>query len=93
MKTSFNTKKKGEKKPKRKMYSNRIKAILVEVKMSQQELADLAGIKTPHLSRIINGQRQCISLPIAIRIAQALGRPVEDVFQVDKESNERVVRK
>ena len=49
--------------------------------MTQQELADLAlDGNTGHLSRIINGQRRCISLPIAMKICIALNLPVEQVF-------------
>jgi transcriptional regulator with XRE-family HTH domain len=72
---------KKERKPKEKLHSNRIRIILEELKMSQQELADLAlnGDAT-HLSRIINGQRRSISLPIAIKISHVLQRPVEEVF-------------
>jgi DNA-binding XRE family transcriptional regulator len=70
-----------EKKPKEKLHSNRIKQILDEIGMSQQELADIAlSNNAAHLSRIINGQRRCISLPIAIKIANVLGKPVEEVF-------------
>ncbi len=52
--------------------------------MSQQELSDITEICTTHLSRIINGQRKSISLPIAVIISQALGKPVEEVFQISK---------
>ena len=69
------------KKPKEKLHSNRIKIILEEIGMSQQELADLAlRGNAAHLSRIMNGQRRCISLPIAIRICKVLNMPVEEVF-------------
>lgn len=69
------------KKPKEKLHSNRIKIFLDEMGMSQQELADLAlGGNAAHLSRIMNGQRRCISLPIAIKICNVLDKPVEDVF-------------
>lgn len=71
---------KKEKKPKEKLHSNRIRIILEEIGMSQQELADLIGSNAAHLSRIINGQRRCISLPIAIKISKILKRPVEEVF-------------
>jgi DNA-binding XRE family transcriptional regulator len=74
-----------EKKPKSKMYSNRIKEILRETGMSQQELADTIETNPAHLSRIINGQRQCISLPIAMKIAKALNHTVEDIFKSTKE--------
>jgi DNA-binding XRE family transcriptional regulator len=79
-KTKIETLKK-EKKPKEKLHSNKIKQILEEISMTQQELADitLQG-NSAHLSRIINGQRRCISLPIAIKISNALKRPVEEVF-------------
>jgi len=70
-----------EKKPKEKLHSNKIRMILDEIGMSQQELADLAlDGRTSHLSRIINGQRRCISLPIAIKIANVLNKPVEEIF-------------
>lgn len=72
---------KKEKKPKEKLHSNRIRLILQEIGMSQQELADLTlDGNAAHLSRIINGQRRCISLPIAIKISKVLERPVEEVF-------------
>jgi DNA-binding XRE family transcriptional regulator len=72
---------KKEKKPKEKIHSNRIRQILAEIGMSQQELADITlDGKSGHLSRIINGQRRCISLPIAMKIANALKLPVEEVF-------------
>ena len=56
--------------------------------MSQQELADLTvGGNAGYLSRIIHGQRRCISLPIAFKISKALKRPVEEVF-IYKHSDE-----
>jgi DNA-binding XRE family transcriptional regulator len=70
-----------ERKAKEKLHSNRIKIILDEIEMSQQELADIAlDGNASYMSRIINGQRRCISLPIAFKIAQALGKQVEEVF-------------
>jgi len=70
-----------KKKPKEKLHSNMIRIILTEIGMSQQELADLAlDGNAAHLSRIINGQRRSISLPIAIKISTVLKRPVEEVF-------------
>ena len=78
-----------EKKPKEKMHGNRIRQILKEIGMTQKELADLSldGNHT-HLSKIINGQRRCISLPIAIKIAIALNMPVEYVFIYKAETDE-----
>ena len=58
-----------------------IRVILEEQGMSQQELADISlDGNTGYLSRIINGQRRCISLPIAFKIAKALNKSVEQVF-------------
>jgi DNA-binding XRE family transcriptional regulator len=76
------------KKPKEKLHSNKIRLILAEIGMSQQELADLTlDGNAAHLSRIINGQRRCISLPIAIKISNALNRPVEEVFILKNSEN------
>jgi DNA-binding XRE family transcriptional regulator len=72
---------KKERKPKEKLHSNRIRIILEEIGMTQQELADIClDGRSSHLSRIINGQRRCISLPIAIKISHALKRPIEEIF-------------
>ena len=71
---------KKERKPKEKMYGNRIKEFLTKKQMNTQELSDITGISMSHISRIINGQRRCISLPIAIKISTVLKRPVEEVF-------------
>ena len=69
-----------EKKPKDKLHSNNVMQLLKEKDMTQQELSDLTGIYTTHLSKIIRGQRRCISLPIAIKISRALNEPIEKVF-------------
>jgi DNA-binding XRE family transcriptional regulator len=69
-----------EKKPKDKLHSNNVMLLLKEKDMTQQELSDLTGIYTTHLSKIIKGQRRCISLPIAIKISRALNEPIEKVF-------------
>ena len=71
---------KKERKQKEKMYGNRIKEFLTKKQMYLQELSDITDISLSHLSRIVNGQRRCISLPIAIKISQALKEPVEAVF-------------
>jgi len=67
-------------KPKESLKGNRIKDILEQREMTQAELSDLSGVPTQHLSRIVNGQRKCISLPIAFKLARALNLSVEDVF-------------
>ena len=73
----------SKKKEKSKIKSNNIRAILTDIEMSQQELADIALNGNRHLlSRIVNGHRKCVSLPTAIKIANALGKPVEQVFSI-----------
>ena len=71
-------------KPKETIYGNNIKIILDEIGMSQQELADLVGTDASHLSKIISGRRRCISLPIALKISEAMNKPVEDVFMLNE---------
>ena len=68
------------KKPKEQLYGNRIRELLNKKNISSQELSDISGLSTPHLSRIINGHRKCISLPVAIKIAKALNSTVEELF-------------
>lgn len=72
------------KSPKATIAGNNIKAILIEIGMIQQELADLTGLSSAHLSRIINNQRLCVSLPIAFKIAEVLNRSVEEVFKAKR---------
>jgi transcriptional regulator with XRE-family HTH domain len=81
-----------EKKSKDKIYGNKIREVLIEKNMSHIELSDLSGVIPSHLSKIINGQRRCVSLPIAIKIARALEKPVEELFiyQAQTEESENV---
>lgn len=76
-------------KPREKMYGNNIKAILKEKLMSPQELSDIIKSPPSHISRIINNQARCISLPIAFKIANALDRPIEEVFIYDEPINQQ----
>lgn len=82
----INDKKIVEKKRKETIHGNRIKIILEEIQMNQQELADLTELNPSHLSKIILGKRRCISLPIAFKISNALGKTIEEVF-VPKKQN------
>lgn len=68
------------KKSKEKLSGNRIPELLEIKGMKRVELAHLIGISEAHLSRIINNKTLCVSLPIAIKIAQGLDEPVENVF-------------
>lgn len=52
---------------------------LHERHISQRELAEMIGMQLPLLSRKLNGHRQ-ISVDEALRIAEALGGTVEELF-------------
>jgi len=76
-----------KKKAKEEIFGNNILDILSEIHMSQQELADTVGTNASHISKIINNHNRCISLPIAMKIANVLDRPVEEVFILDNPEN------
>lgn len=59
---------------------NRIKAILKELGMTQEELSLICGVPQPEISRIANSKKRDIQLETGIKIARGLGRPVEYVF-------------
>ncbi len=69
-----------DRKEREKLTGNRIPELLDIKGMKRVELAHLIGISEAHLSRIINNKTVCVSLPIAIKIAQGLDEPVENVF-------------
>jgi transcriptional regulator with XRE-family HTH domain len=71
----------SNKSPKATIAGNNIATILKEKGMNQHDLADLTGLTSSHVSRIINNKRLCISLPVAFKIARALNHSVEDVFR------------
>ena len=60
--------------------SNRIGEVLIEKSMTKQELADLTELYPSHISEIISGKRKGVTLPIALKIANALGMKVEELF-------------
>ena len=82
-----------QKKAKDKLHSNKLLQLINEQEMTQQELSDITGIGKTHLTKIIKGQRRCISLPIAINIARALNKPIEEIFIYRKEEDKASVNK
>ena len=62
------------------MYVNRIKEILKELGISQEELALRSGVPQPEISRIANDKKPKIELATGIKIARGLDRSVEYVF-------------
>lgn len=53
-------------------------------KMSQQELAQLAGVRRETIVHLENN-RYNPSLEMALKIAEIFQLPVEDIFQLNKE--------
>ena len=54
--------------------------------MTQQELADKAGVTRQTIIAIEAG-KYSPSLPLAFKIAQTFGVPIEDVFQYENEQS------
>ena len=59
---------------------NKVRLALGILEATQQELADAANIKPPHLSDIVNGRYSRLALDTARRISRALGACIEDIF-------------
>ncbi len=65
--------------------SNQIRRLRLDNgQMTQQELADKVGVTRQTIIATEAG-RYAPSLPLAFRIAQTFGVPIEQVFQYDKE--------
>lgn len=72
-----------EKKERLKIKENNVRQRLEEIGMTQQELADIVGTFRGHINKIINGKSACVSLPIAIKMAKAMGTSVEELFIIE----------
>jgi DNA-binding XRE family transcriptional regulator len=82
-KTATKPKKRTYHGPKEYVAYNKIKSILEQTGMSQQEFADLCfGGDKSFAARIVNNQRPQISLPIAFRISKVLKTPIEKIFVI-----------
>ncbi|MBN1817970.1 MAG: helix-turn-helix transcriptional regulator [Sedimentisphaerales bacterium] len=67
------------------MLSNRIRRLRFDAgEMTQQELAEKVGVTRQTIIAIEQG-KYSPSLPLAFRIARAFGRPIEEVFEYDRE--------
>jgi plasmid maintenance system antidote protein VapI len=72
------------KRSKLKIQHSVLKQIMQEEGISANELAAACETNAGHMSRIVNAQRPCISLPMALKIAHVLNRPVEEIWQLTK---------
>jgi putative transcriptional regulator len=67
--------------------SNNIRKLRFEHdQMTQQELADKVGVTRQTIIATESG-RYAPSLPLAFKIAQAFGVPIEEVFQFNNENS------
>lgn len=58
---------------------NKVKSKRTELKLTQEQLAELSGVKLRHIAYIEAGERNP-SLSVAKKIAKALGKKVDDLF-------------
>ena len=63
---------------------NRIHVARAEVRMTQQRLADEAGVSRQTINAIESG-RFVPSTVLALKIARIFSRPVEELFHLDDE--------
>jgi putative transcriptional regulator len=62
---------------------NNIGRIINEKNMTQGDLAEMIGVKREYLNRIIN-RKITPSMPLDMRIADALGVSTEDLFFLEE---------
>lgn len=63
---------------------NRIRVARAEVRMTQQQLADAAGVSRQTVNAIESG-RFVPSTMLALKIARIFGTSVENLFSLDEE--------
>ncbi len=63
---------------------NRIRVERAELRMTQQQLADAIGVSRQTVNAIESG-RFVPSTVLALKIARRFGKPVEAVFQLEKD--------
>jgi len=73
-----------KKRDKSKLSHNKVAEIMQKKGIIAQELADIIQTNPGHVSRIMRNERPCVSLPIALKISQALSTPVEQLFFLEK---------
>lgn len=70
--------------PKYRIKKSRLKQILVEKQVLQQDLADRVGIAETSISRYINTSRK-IDIEIAYNIARELGVIIDDLYEWEED--------
>jgi putative transcriptional regulator len=77
MKTAFKANKHLKKGGKE--MDNNIYRVILEKNMTQADLARMIGVKREYVNRIIN-RKVTPTIPLGMRIANALEMPMEDLF-------------
>ena len=64
--------------------NNNIRVARAEVRMTQQQLAEAAGVSRQTINAIESG-KFVPSTVLALKMARIFGKSVEDIFQLDDE--------
>ena len=64
--------------------NNKIRVARAEVRMTQQQLAEAAGVSRQTINAIESG-KFVPSTVLALKMAKIFGKSVEDIFQLDDE--------
>ncbi|MBQ8779465.1 MAG: helix-turn-helix transcriptional regulator [Alistipes sp.] len=64
--------------------NNKIRVARAEVRMTQQQLAEAAGVSRQTINAIESG-KFVPSTVLALKMAKIFGKSVEDIFQLDEE--------
>ena len=64
--------------------TNRVKELRVELGWTQEELARATGVSRQSINSI-ERNRYVPSLPLALTFARVFGRPIEAIFELEKE--------
>ena len=71
--------------------ATRLRVARAEVDLSQEQLGRVVGVSRQTISSIETGQ-YCPSTLLALRLAQALGEPVERLFWLEGATDAQLVR-
>ena len=64
--------------------NNKIRIARAEVRMTQQQLAEAAGVRRQTINAIESG-KFVPSTVLALKMARIFGKPVEEIFSLDEE--------
>ncbi len=64
--------------------NNKIRVARAELRMTQQQLAEAAGVSRQTINAIESG-KFVPSTVLALKMAKIFNRPVEEIFQLDDE--------